>query len=64
MLTIRDLICQGADLDTPICIEVRTLDKNGNCTGVYYSYEEIPTDSFTTNNGILTIMANVNDVGG
>ncbi len=64
MLTIRDLICQGADLDMPICVLARTHDEKGNCTGVYYSYAEIPSDNFTIVDGILTIMTDVNDVGG
>lgn len=63
-MTIRDLIRQGADLDMQICVEARTLDKNGNCTGVYYSYAEIPSDNFIIDDDLLTITANVNDVGG
>lgn len=64
MLTIRDLIRQGADLDTPICIEARTRDEKGNCTGVYYSYAEIPPDNFTVIGGIITITEDINDIGG
>lgn len=63
-MTIRDLIAYGANLDMEICVEARTYDEDGNRIGTYYSYADIPPTSFTIDNDLLTIIADVNDVEG